>query len=566
MNYSWPTFETEYKRIRIAIYTRVSTTEQAVEGYSVDEQFRLLREFCEQGKQQGYEFYEHYSDRGISGKDIKHRPALQKLLNDADEGKFDMVISWKINRISRRLSDVLKIVDVFEKNNITYKSYSEPFDTTTPAGKMNFQMMAMIGEFERGTIAQNVKMGMMVMAKSGNWCGGQVLGYDLVPIEEQATGKRRKTKLTINQHESEAVRMIFAEYAEGNGYKAIVSKINKLGYKTKRGNAFAVGGIKDILTNPVYIGKIRYNVRQNWSEKRRRDINPNPVLVDGIHDPIIDLETWDTVQTILSSKQGKPARIYDAEFPLTGILKCPMCGKGMTISRVTKKRADGTKRVLNYYACGAWKNKGTAVCKSNMIRIEKVHEHVFGKLSDLFTNEKMVKTIVKNLNHERRTSIAPSRKQLEKIEKELEKLDVKKSKIFEAYEDDLITKEEFLKRKDELNETIDRLQKDKQQYLEVVVEDTNQEVSYELVRSILQNFNQLLENCETREKKKMLLQLIISEITINEEREIDSIKLKINDNLIEYISKQDGVSIKGASSIFVHRNMGVAMINLKIAI
>lgn len=201
-----------------------------------------------------------------------------------------------------------------------------------------------------------------------------------------------------------------------------------------------------------------------------------------------------------------------------------------------------------------------------MIRIEKVHEHVFGKVSELMTNDKMVKAIVKNLNKERKNSVEQSRKLLDKIEKEPENLDSKKTKIFEAYEEDLITKEEFLKRKEGLNKTVERLQNEKQQYLEVVVDDTKQEISYELVKRILEDFNQVLENCESMEEKKKLLQMLISDITINEEREIDSIKLKLNDSLIEYLTKQDGVSIKGASSVFVLKNVGVPMLNLKIAI
>ena len=120
-----------------------------------------------------------------------------------------MVISWKINRISRKLSDVLKIVDILEQNSTSFNSYSEQFDNSTPAGKMQFQMMALIGEFERGTIAQNVKMGMCAKAKAGEWCGGRVLGYDLVPVENQDGTKRRKTKLTINQIEARSVRLIF---------------------------------------------------------------------------------------------------------------------------------------------------------------------------------------------------------------------------------------------------------------------------------------------------------------------------------------------------------------------
>ena len=102
-----------------------------------------------------------------------------------------MVISWKINRISRKLSDVLKIVDILEQNSTSFNSYSEQFDNSTPAGKMQFQMMALIGEFERGTIAQNVKMGMCAKAKAGEWCGGRVLGHDLVPVENQDGTKRR---------------------------------------------------------------------------------------------------------------------------------------------------------------------------------------------------------------------------------------------------------------------------------------------------------------------------------------------------------------------------------------
>ena len=174
-----------------------------------------------------------------------------------------MVISWKINRISRKLSDVLKIVDILEQNSISFNSYSEQFDNSTPAGKMQFQMMALIGEFERGTIAQNVKTGMCAKAKAGEWCGGRVLGYDLVPIDSQEGAKRRKTKLKINEKEAEAVRFIFNEYVNGKGYKAITNQLNKLCYKTKKGNDFSVGSIREILTNPEYIGKVRYNVRQN---------------------------------------------------------------------------------------------------------------------------------------------------------------------------------------------------------------------------------------------------------------------------------------------------------------
>ena len=513
-----------------------------------------------------YEVYKCYADRGISGKDIKSRPALKELLSDAEEKKFQMVISWKINRISRKLEDVLKIVNLLENNNISFKSYSEPFETNTPAGKMQFHMMALIGEFERGTIAQNVKMGMCAKARAGEWCGGRVLGYDLVPVENQEGTKRRKTKLTINEIEARSVGLIFNEYSNGKGYKAITNQLNKLGYKTKKGNDFSVGSIREILTNPVYIGKVRYNVRQNWSEKRRRNINANPIITDGIHEPIIDEGLWDKVQAIMESKKGKPSRIYDGEYPLTGILRCPKCGAGMVISRTTNKLADGTKKRIAYYCCGAWKNKGTSVCNSNTIRVDKANEYVFTKISELLSNEKMVETIVNNINKERHKKINPAKKELERIDKELEKIDRKKTKLFEAYEEDLISKEEFKERKDELNKRAKSLQEEKEPLLVTLSDDVSEEIPYGFIKSILENFSKVLTESATREQQKKLLHMIISEITINETREIDSIKLKINDSLVDYISKEEGVSIKDTPSSFMLRNIGMSVLNLDIVI
>ncbi|EGT3605749.1 recombinase family protein [Clostridium perfringens] len=551
------------RRKLIAIYCRVSTEEQSENGYSIDEQERLLEEWC---KKMGYVIYKCYSDRGISGKNIKDRPALKELLSDAKAGKFDMVISWKINRVSRKLEDVLKIVNLLEKNNITFKSYSEPFETDTPAGRMQFQMMALIGEFERGTIAQNVKMGMIAKAKSGNWCGGRVLGYDLVPNNSPEEEKKGKNKLKINEKEAEIVRFIFNEYSKGKGYKAITNQINKLGYKTKKGNDFSVGSIRDILTNPVYIGEIRYNVRQNWSEKRRRNINPNPIRVKGKHEAIIDRELWDKVQLILESKKGKPSRIYDGEYPLTGILRCPKCGAGMVISRTTNTLADGSKKRIAYYCCGNWKNKGTSVCNSNTIRVDKANEYVFKKIEELVSNEAMIKAVVKNINKERKDKVKPAKRLLGDIDKELEKLDKRKRKIFEAYEDDILTKEEFQTRKNELNEKIRILEEEKKPLLNTISEEVSEEIPYEFIKDILMNFSKILNSSVSREQQKKLLHMIISEITMNESREIESIKLNINDKLVEYLVKEGGVPIKGIPSSFMLINVGLKVLNLDVVI
>lgn len=178
------------KKNLVAIYSRVSTSEQAEEGYSIDEQERLLTEWC---KKMNYEIYKCYSDRGISGKSIKGRPAMQELLKDAQEGKFNIVITWKISRIARDMLNLLEIIDILNRRGIAFRSYSEQFETETPMGKFSLHMMGAVAELERNTISQNVKMGCLARARDGRWGGNRVLGYDIVPIEGTENKKRYTT-------------------------------------------------------------------------------------------------------------------------------------------------------------------------------------------------------------------------------------------------------------------------------------------------------------------------------------------------------------------------------------
>ncbi|MGM2834362.1 recombinase family protein, partial [Bacillus cereus group sp. Bce025] len=219
--------------------------------------------------------------------------------------------------------------------------------------------------------------------------------------------KRKRSKLIINEEEAFIVRKVFGLYVQGNGYKSIANRLNKGGYKTKKNKAFSINGIKTILCNPLYAGFIRYNVRRDWSEKRRNNINPNPVIVKGQHEPIISDDIWEQTKSIMKSRTGKPNRIHSGEFPLTGILRCPVCGSGMVLGRTTNRNKDGSKRVLEYYVCGAWKNKGTAVCNSNGVRTQYADEYVLQKIADLASNEVLVKQIVDRINQKNEDGIIP---------------------------------------------------------------------------------------------------------------------------------------------------------------
>ena len=545
---------------KVAIYCRVSTTEQAEEGYSIDEQNIKIREYCER---EGHEIYNLYEDRGISGKNITNRPGIKQLLQDATENKFDLVIVWKLNRISRKLLDILNIVELLNKHNIAFRSLTENFETETPSGKLQLNIMGAIGEFERETIAENVKMGLLARAKEGRWNGGVVLGYDLVELNNEGK-KRKNTVLKINEKEANTVRRIFELYSQGHGYKAVVNRINKEGHKTKRNGEFAVSTVKEILQNPVYIGKIRYNVRQDWSKKRRNNINANPILSDGIHEPIIDVETWNKVQVILKERSKKHNKVYDCEFPLTGILKCPVCGAGMTINRSTAKRKDGTRRINEYYSCGNWKNKGTAVCNSNSIRVEVADEYVLNKIMELINDESILRKVIDNINNNKSTKLKPILEQLEQINKDIEKLIDKKSKNIELFEDGILDKSELSTRVKSINDDIEKLKYREQELKQDLQLAEGDPIPFEIVNEVMKKFKEVFFEMSTSQQRKQLIHLLVSKITINKEREIDSIEIQINDDVITYLMK-DRLPKEQGNLSFLHL-LGMHCVNFKIVI
>lgn len=476
-------------------------------------------------------------DRGISGKSIKGRASLQQLLDDAGKRKFDIVLVWKSNRLARNILDMLKIVDFLKKQNIAFRSYSEKYETETPTGKLQFHMMAVIAEFERDNIAENVKMGMIARAKEGSWNGGRVLGYDSKKVESD--GKRKMTKLVINEKEAPTVRRIFQLYTEGHGYKSIANTLNKEGHRTKMNNFFSINAVKTILMNPVYIGFIRYNVRRDWSEKRRNNINPNPVIEKGHHTPIIDEEVWRKAQDIMKSRSRKPNRIHSGEFPLTGIMKCPVCGAGMVLGRTTNRNKDGTKRVLEYYVCGAWKNKGTAVCRSNGVRTEYADDYVLNKIAEFANNDVLIKDVVGKINDGHRTVSEPLQREYAMLKNSLKAIQSKKDKVLGLYEDGILNKADLMSRLAKLDEEKELLDERIAPIGQKLGQGGRKEISFKMVKQVMQSFSDSYKKSLTSEQRKQLLHLIINKITIADNRKIESIQIQLNNEVVRHFTKKE---------------------------
>lgn len=529
---------------RAVIYARVSTAEQAEEGFSIEGQIETIRAKC---KLEGIEIIGEYLELGISGKTMENRPQLQKLLSDAQCNKFDEVWVWKTSRLARKQLDLLQIVDIFKKNEIALKSCSENIDITTIYGKFFTNILGSFAELEREVIVDNVKMGMKQRARKGLWNGGIVLGYKSVLDENNES----KTKLKIVEDEAFIVKLIFQLYSEGKGLKAITNYINSQGYKSKKGNLFSVATVKQVITNPIYKGMIRYNVRENWSEKRRKGINKNPIEVEGAHEAIISQELWDKVQVLYDKKSHKPKRVFDGTFPLTGLLKCPVCGSSMVAGRTRKQLKSGDYSYHRYYFCGAWRNKGVAACKSNGINANIIEKQVFNRIKEVLNTGKVLEDIVLKLNERKSNNIKPLEEQLTILNKNISNLEGRKNKIFDLFEEGLIDKQTLSSRLSTLTTETDNYIKHKTEIEVELNSNTSEIIKLSVVKRLMSKFNHLLETVDY-EKKKTLLHLIIEKITVTDRKNLKSIVLHFNSKTqkhsLDLTKKEDGSSIEDSSS------------------
>ena len=270
--------------MKVALYIRVSTEDQAKEGYSLEVQREYLESFA---MREGYEIFKVYCDDGISAYSTR-RPALQELLTDAKAKRFELVLAYKIDRFSRNLKDLLMLVDELFSYGAGFKSATEPFDTTTSAGKLMFQQLGSFAEFESNRIAERVFPGMVKGVQRGNWQGARFAPFGY-------TYNKEKKLLEVEEREADIVKLIYTMYISGKSTHDIAAYLDKKGYKTRTGKQFYNKFICDILKNQVYTGKIVWNKKHydknQKTKKHYKYIKNDPskiIIAQGRHLPIID--------------------------------------------------------------------------------------------------------------------------------------------------------------------------------------------------------------------------------------------------------------------------------------
>ena len=526
---------------KIALYSRVSTSEQSEHGYSVKEQEQvLIKEVVKNFP--GYD-YETYTDSGISGKNIEGRPAMKRLLQDVKDNKIEMVLSWKLNRISRSMRDVFNIIHEFKEHGVGYKSISENIDTSNASGEVLVTMFGLIGSIERSTLVSNVKMSMNAKARSGEAITGRLLGFKL-----KLNPLTQKNDLVIDENEANIVREIFDLYLNHNkGLKAITTVLNQKGYRTINQKPFSVYGVKYILNNPVYKGYVRFNNHQNWAVQRRsgKSDKNDVILVKGKHEAIISEEVFDQVHEKLASKSFKPGRPIGGDFYLRGLIKCPECGNNMVCRRTYYKTKKSEERTIKrYYICSLFNRSGSSACHSNAINAEVIERVINVHLNRILSQPDVIKQIASNVieelkqKHSKQTEI---KYDIDSLEKQKAKVKTQQERLLELFLDDEMDSEMLKAKQSQMNEQLEVLDqqiKEAQQINQSQDDVPNFDKLKGRLILMITRFSVYLRKA-TPEAKNQLMKMLIDSIEITTDKQVKLVRYKIDESLIPQSLKKD---------------------------
>lgn len=349
------------RKLRCAVYTRKSSEEGLdMEFNSLDAQREACEAYIASQKPEGWVLVpDRYDDGGISGATLE-RPALKRLLADIEAHRVDVVVVYKIDRLSRALMDFAKLVEVFDRNNVTFVSVTQSFNTTTSMGRLTLNILLSFAQFEREVIGERIRDKFAASRKKGMWMGGFVpLGYDV-----------KDRKLVVNEAEARQVRMIFEGFAKTGSATTLVGELREKGITGKQGKLVDKGYVYKLLNNRVYLGQAVHK----------------GTAYPGEHRAIIPQALWDKVHAILAESPRKRAARNRAQTPalLKGLVFGPT-GCAMTPTHTRK----GGKLYRYYVSTDALKRDADA-CPVRRIPAAEIEAAVVDQIRILLRSPEII--------------------------------------------------------------------------------------------------------------------------------------------------------------------------------
>ena len=515
--------------MRCGVYVRVSTEDQRDNGYSIDSQLRMIKEYCEKNN---YDIVDIYNDAGHSGKDLM-RPEMQRLLKDIKSHKIEIIVAIKVDRLTRNNYDGFWLLNYCEENDVKIELILEPYDVTTANGEMIFGMNLVFGQRERKEIGARTKRAMEEMALKHIHPSKAPYGY----IRNKETGH-----LEIEPIEAQVVKEIFELCKQGNSTRSIsITLKNKKAY-LKTGK-WTSDRVYKILTNSIYIGIFEYG---KYCRK------PQDILrVENYCEQIIDVDTWKLTRRVL--EKNKHSNYGEHIHLFTGIVRCPTCGRILSSTNSFKYSGTPKEKVYYHLTC---KNPN---CKSKGIHYssDKIEQKLVRILNELTR-------YMYDMDNEIIVCNSTKTKDIKDIEKAIEKLKMQEKKLVDLYLSSTLNIETINYKNDIIKKEIENLNKKKQQ-----IDPNNDFKEYTI--ELLKKIDCIIEKNEVIFRNKIGFSFIFDSLNRKSKKElikrlIDTIEIKRDKNYNieitnvkfteEFISKSSKDYIEYLYEILRNNNVG----------
>ena len=517
--------------MRCAVYVRVSTDDQRDNGYSIDSQLRMIKEYCEKND---YSIIDVYNDAGHSGKDLM-RPEMQRLLADIKSKKIDKLIAIKVDRLTRNNYDGFWLLNYCEEHDVKIELILEPYDVSTANGEMIFGMNLVFGQRERKEIGARTKRAMEEMALEKIHPSKAPYGY----IRNRETGH-----LEIEPIEAQVVKEIFELCKQGNSTRSIATIMKDNNAYLKQGK-WASDRIYKILTNAIYIGIFEYG-----KYKRK----PQDILrVENYCEPIIDEITWNATRNVLVKNRHSNYGEYIHLF--SGLVKCPICRNIMSSSE-SFKYPNGKLKVYYHLRCKNHNCKGFGF-HYNTEKIENKLKRILEELT----------IFMLSMDNEIITCNSTKSNDVKEIEKAIEKLKLQEKRLVDLYLSSNLDVETINHKNNVIKKEIDKLGKKK---ISLDPDNSSQEYTVELIKKLdcveenetliftsIKNIGfTFLYDLLSREVKRDMIHRLVSQIEITRDKNynIEIKDIKFTDELITKSSKE---YLKYLSKIMIDNNIGI---------
>ena len=517
--------------MRCGIYVRVSTDDQRDNGYSIDSQLRMIKEYCEKND---YSIVDVYNDAGHSGKDLM-RPEMQRLLADIKSKKIDKLIAIKVDRLTRNNYDGFWLLNYCEEHDVKIELILEPYDVSTANGEMIFGMNLVFGQRERKEIGARTKRAMEEMALEKIHPSKAPYGY----IRNKETGH-----LEIEPIEAQVVKDIFELCKQGNSTRNIATIMKDNNAYLKQGK-WASDRVYKILTNSIYIGIFEYGKYKRKSQDILR--------VENYCEPIIDETTWNATRNVLVKNKHSNYGEYIHLF--SGLVKCPICGNIMSSSE-SFKYPNGKLKVYYHLRCKNHNCKGFGL-HYNTEKIESKIKRILEELT----------IFILSIDNEIITCNSTKSNDVKEIEKAIEKLKLQEKRLVDLYLSSNLDVETINHKNDIIKKEIDKLNKKK---ISLDPDNSSQEYTVELIKKldcIEENDNLILTNIRnigftflydllSREAKRDMIHRLVSQIEITRDKNYN-IEIKNIKFTEEFMTKSSKEYLKYLNKIIIDNNIGI---------